>query len=104
MEVFDEVVVTRFVSDEETLHEMCADLDLREAQIQFADITPACVQPRAPTHSFAGSQRRLTSGYSRYSSRAGLLATSFCSRRTGLTRRGCAPTTAGKASALRRQT
>jgi len=39
MEMSEEVVVTRFVSDEETLHEMCADLDLREAQIQFADIT-----------------------------------------------------------------
>jgi hypothetical protein len=43
MEMFDQVVETRFVSDAETLHQMCADLDLREAQMQFADVTARMV-------------------------------------------------------------
>ena len=39
MEMFDEQVVTNFVSDEETLRDMVANLDLREAQTVFADVT-----------------------------------------------------------------
>jgi hypothetical protein len=37
MQMFDEQVVTKFVSDEETLRDMVRELDLREAQIVFAD-------------------------------------------------------------------
>ena len=44
MEMFDQVVETRFVSDEETLRDMVKELDLREAQIVFADVTARMVQ------------------------------------------------------------
>ncbi len=37
MEMFDEHVVTKFVSDEETLRDMVKELDLREAQITYAN-------------------------------------------------------------------
>jgi hypothetical protein len=43
METFDQVVETRFVSDEETLRGMVKELDLREAQMQFADVTARMV-------------------------------------------------------------
>jgi hypothetical protein len=39
MEMFDEVREVRFISDEETLRDMVADLDWREAQTVFADVT-----------------------------------------------------------------
>lgn len=41
--MFDEQVVTKFVSDEETLRDMVAELDLREAQTVFADVTARMV-------------------------------------------------------------
>lgn len=37
--MFDEQLVTRFVSDEETLRDIVKELDLREAQIDFADVS-----------------------------------------------------------------
>ncbi len=44
MEMFDEQVVTKFVSDEETLRDMVKELDLREAQTVFADVTARMCQ------------------------------------------------------------
>lgn len=41
--MLDERVVTKFVSDEETLREMVTELDLREAQTVFADVTARMV-------------------------------------------------------------
>ena len=41
--MFDEHAVTKFVSDEETLRDMVANLDLREAQTVFADVTARMV-------------------------------------------------------------
>ena len=39
MEMFDEVIEARFLSDEETLRDMVRELDWKEAQITFADVT-----------------------------------------------------------------
>jgi hypothetical protein len=39
MEMFDQVREVRFLSDEETLRDMVKELDLREAQTVFADVT-----------------------------------------------------------------
>ena len=41
--MFHEEVVTKFVSDEVTLRDMVAELDLREAQTVFADVTARMV-------------------------------------------------------------
>lgn len=39
MEMFDQVVETRFISDEETLRDMLKEIEWREAQEQFAYVT-----------------------------------------------------------------
>ena len=44
--MFEEQVVTKFVSDEETLRDMVAELDLREAQTVFADVTARMVNAK----------------------------------------------------------
>lgn len=44
--MFDEQVVTKFVSDDETLCDMVAELDLREAQTVFADVTARMVNAK----------------------------------------------------------
>jgi len=44
--MFDEQVVTNIVSDEDTLRDMVKELDLREAQIVFADVSARIVQAK----------------------------------------------------------
>ena len=39
MEMFDRVIERRFISDDETLRDMVKELDWKEAQITFADVT-----------------------------------------------------------------
>jgi hypothetical protein len=46
MEMLDEIVMTKFVSDEETLADMVKTLDLKEAQLQFTDVTARMVSAK----------------------------------------------------------
>jgi hypothetical protein len=96
--MFDEVI-RKFVSDEDTLCDMVRELDLREAQTVFAEVTARMVSAKTTDPQLCRRAWQPTNGCSHCSSRAGLRATSYSSGHIGARRRGSAPTTAGRVSA-----